>query len=1145
MPLFSIAHHDNETSLFSSECTVGALNTALMELSLTGGGPSSSTLHSPTRFASPGGGGAGKASTPPLGAAGEKSSGASSTAAGGSGSNAGVDNNASVAGSRGGSGVSGSASHVAKSKRISQMAGQALSLLDATAGIRSGGAVVEVLQSSKTNVHSSASKSSSARSPSPMNGIMSGGGGSKKRRSVEDGGVSAAASAGGNVASAGYRGSTVSAAHYRKLELIPLSYVNDLLNNPKLQVALQTAVAQREQQQQQLGLAGAASGAASGIVGTAENGVSGAGATVNAAPFGGGSPSTEGSPLNAVPNMVSFAGATSMNASVGAGALGSSPAGLPMGGSTTTPGGANAALLSLLHTIPFVGLMTLPVHNSVLDTFTANTSFILLGCREKESDGRGNPFPALSAKRAPFLARGAASPATFLASSSTSSPSVDSSSLLLHSRSTTAPPPSQPYASFRGSTPESRSIPPLSASLTSATASHGVRTGGPDGNKSGGGVEGISADVLTTVEPFGGETLRQAGYGLYVVEHCGGHPMGTQGMRALPLSTRAAAREGKRGDVSLHSSLGTIHTGNPSTLPSPLMHQGEGSKANHGVLSSPPPPRTGGKTEGNSRGVPPWPGDHAASSIHSVATMRGSEGGMGMRSYAGTSAGGSMVHFPPCVAKKAPLRANEVYDMIQMAQKLAAQPVSRAPLQAVTLVPFVVTEGLMGADGCIFPVLGGTTAVGGGAGGQASASAAAHTTTSKHAAKPNGMAPGAGNTPSSSTTTKKGDRSGRHGSGVSLEENTVHYGPRRLLTKEMPPSSSLLTSPTAAGSPAVARLHGGGGRGPAGEGGGAEDDGGSGGDGPNALFQTTQPPASSGTHESAAAPSRRRSSNKEFSGRGGREGKSGGERQSLSPKRNSARSRAAGGGGGGDTVPSSATASPFPSSGNTSARGGHNASQTLLPTPPVSPIFGEGEDGEPLQWEIHPEVPLSSAACGMLYQSPLTFAVSMNTGAVSARNASGAAKRNQVEENPRNAVAMLLSSHPEDAIVTTLSAAAAAVGPGGGGGGGGGQGSSSGAAGGGNSAGPGTGSPTFPSGGSGVKTHILERMESFDVLWRGSSGEHEILAWLLQEYLKMMKAKIVAANQQAVGSSSSGTDEVGRKDNKRRRNGSGSTTKGK
>lgn len=71
-------------------------------------------------------------------------------------------------------------------------------------------------------------------------------------------------------------------------------------------------------------------------------------------------------------------------------------------------------------------------------------------------------------------------------------------------------------------------------------------------------------------------------------------------------------------------------------------------------------------------------------------------------------------------------------------------------------------------------------------------------------------------------------------------------------------------------------------------------------------------------------------------------------------------------------------------------------------------------------------------------------------------------------------------------------------------------------------------------------THIIERMIGFDVLWEGPRGEHEVLSWLLKEYMKTMKQRIDSTRLQqynlmkegATAGSNSGGDSRRRKGKK-------------
>lgn len=162
--------------------------------------------------------------------------------------------------------------------------------------------------------------------------------------------------------------------------------------------------------------------------------------------------------------------------------------------------------------------------------------------------------------------------------------------------------------------------------------------------------------------------------------------------------------------------------------------------------------------------------------------------------------------------------------------------------------------------------------------------------------------------------------------------------------------------------------------------------------------------------------------------------------------------------------------------------------------------------------EEHTEIPLSGAASALLYNCPHSINISMSSGAINVRSVPAAQEES---------IAMMLACGVDDAV------------------GGGGHSLSPGSpskGGGGASASSGNNSINGGPAGPGAKTHILERMEAFDVLWRGTSGEHEVLSWLLQEYLKTMKAKIAAAYVQAAGGGSGGAtvaDKKGKKGKKK------------
>lgn len=159
--------------------------------------------------------------------------------------------------------------------------------------------------------------------------------------------------------------------------------------------------------------------------------------------------------------------------------------------------------------------------------------------------------------------------------------------------------------------------------------------------------------------------------------------------------------------------------------------------------------------------------------------------------------------------------------------------------------------------------------------------------------------------------------------------------------------------------------------------------------------------------------------------------------------------------------------------------------------------------------EDYPEIPLSGAASALLFNCPNNISISMNSGTISVRSAPA---------DEESTFASLLASGPDEGIsvsastLNTLSNTSGKGGP--------------------------TLSVNSGSGAMGATTHILERMEAFDVLWRGNSGEHEILSWVLQEYLKTMKAKIAAAYKQSsnTGGGADGvvTEEKRRKNTKKR-----------
>lgn len=1264
MPLFTVYHHENEVALFSSECTVGALNTALMELAL-----GEKQLQPPSSQASVGVSSllGGKTASP--WGPGERRRGSIAGSSGGGTSFFGDSYTSPPGTSTGrGGGTSGSASQAAKSKRIGQIASLACSLLEPSTVPRGAAPMLDSPQASKppTNVSVMNASIRNALPGSQENVERVGGdGGSKKKGGPNDSCVLLAP--GVNTSSsfyAGHRSSPLCPHHYHKLELLPVSYLNDLLSNPKLLVALQAAaVQQRDQQQQhqqQLAILGAvtASAAVSSVpgsgVGDMSNTVGGAGsASSNAAalqhPSGVAAPdASASSTLNAAafPGGLSLSNGTAGPGSSSAAMATAGPILSSMlpnsGGSGAGAAGPNHALTSLLHSIPFVGLMTMPVHNAILDTCAGGSAgYILLGCREKSFDSRGNEFhaPSVKSTAAASLASpgaafqpiasstalpgggsgGAPNSSTIVMSSaeggplivgkskgggdalplptgsSTSSGAV-SRSLSPHNPLSTLPPPPSQGKPHIGAGKE-KGVLTSSAVPTTTTATAGNSStscppvpataivacrGGPTG-------DGGRPLLLSDIEVFSGETLRSAGYGVYVVEKCGGYRSGAQGAGGgMNSSVKRKKGGGGTGYSRDRRGVGDDNhdiASSAATLPYPLplSKLGAGNEEDDeterrgkgGWGGTLPPTSSTGRSDVAAKGargggIGPHPQRSLSQpkqetlppSLFSSPTSvgagevggeRGSENGRRLRAhhhhYNNNNTGSSDAsHFPFSQGGSArtAIRSTDVNDLIQAAQKLASQPISRTPLQVVSALPSLAAA--VAAGGC--PGMGDGFYTNGGT------PAAPNSTTGGDGSSSNNNGPGSANTAgsggcnfSTSVAGKKGEKGGggKRGGSLSLEENVLHYGPRRLLTKEISPTEIASTS---------AASHSGGGDGAAGlrtehgDGGKVEEEG-NGEEGWGDPFQATQPPFSNGNNEGRPSSSISRGQSVKRGGgagspRGGKENKNGGE--NTTPKKNTS-GRGKGGGGGGDSPsPSSNASTSAKAGGSTNSRG----VSTML-SPAVIPLEGEGEDGEPVLLEVHSEVPLSGAACGILYNSPLSFTVVMNTGSVTARPIPGTSKRNQVEDSPRSAVATMLANNPEDGLVVTPHAGGGVSGGSSGAGGGGGSGGAQGGsgvgsgAGGGNSNNPGCNSNLFPSGGAGgPKTHILERMEAFDVLWRGTSGEHEILAWILQEYLKMMKAKIAAVNQQPVwGSTASGADDAGKKDSKRRRTGSGGTAKKK
>lgn len=1202
MPLFTVYHHENEASLFSSECTVGALNTALMELALSEKGIQSPMASSPTGYTSPT---AAKSSNPS--GPGEKRSGSFSAAPGSGGILMGGEPYGSPAGGNGGksNAISGSASQVAKSKRIAQISSLALSLLEPNSLQRPSGSGLELQTSSKANGNSFLPNTRATNTSIQTATAGGSEGGNKRKGSVDD---AAAAAGGASAFSVGHRSPPVYPYHYHKLELLPLSYLHDLLNNPKLLSALQGASAQRDQQQQQqqqLTLPGAVAGVSPA---TPTPAVLAPGAVENsntAGPTGNGNNNSvhlSGSsaapdstspippPLSAFPS----SGAATPGSTSGSG-VGSTTAttttsnfsGPPLtntigslgGGGSGGSSGPNNALSSLLHAIPFVGLMTMPVHNAILDTCTANNGYILLGCREKRTEGRTSPFPSSSAKRS---ASGVASSSPAPGPSSLSPTpgmtagistggvtgmgmtSTDGGTTLMNSGGSTSssnggscntPAMCSGVSSSTGGASHS----PFHSSMPSAAREKGM--GGPPPPpplpSSSTSAEEEGESLFSTVEPFSGATLRNAGYGQYVVEKCGGHrPIAQQGgggaskrgRGAGALRDRRGMGDGKQETVSSNvssSNLPLSRTGDGSreddVEDERRKRTGRGAMLAHSTRNRSPSTRGGGGAVSGARTVSQRTQESFAPSVHSVGTTMGGEGGKE-----------HPFSLPPSVPGKMALRSSEVYDLIHSAQRMATQTISRAPLQTVSTLPSLLAavmasaaggpagegslEGVHGSDGPFF----------GGAGGEYG-SLLPVSANAGHAGSGGNMA-GVTNR-STSVGSKKGEKgSGRRGGSLSVEDNAMHYGPRRLLTKEIPPNEN--TSSTFGGGGAGGSgvfLPGGNSRGAHLEGMKSDEDGNGEDQWNKDPFQSTQPPLPSGAREGSSAARGLGGRKGGGASPGGKENRSTREVDSGSPKKNVS----------GTLLFNTSITSKSGGAGG-SARGGPSASNLTAPITSIVPMEGEGEDGEPVMLEVHPEIPLSGAASGLLYHSPLSFVVVMNTGTVTVRNMPGNVRKQHAEDAARNAVAMLLANNPEEGMVTSPSTTGPPfTSPGGGAG----VGTSSGASGGIQSGSSGTGgsangpggphgaSPAFTSPGTGgPKTHILERMEAFDVLWRGSSGEHDILAWILQEYLKMMKAKIVAANQQVAGAAavaSSGAEDSGKKETKRRRNGSLSQSKKK